>query len=306
MTDIENEDKRIVREKLIDINTTKAETRIIATKNIVANFMKNKLHMSEADRKSVKIENIFPGSDEDTEILYIKCKTQDDISKITSHARNLNRCIDENKPTLVTHIPAPLFERYQAAEKIMWRIRTTETGKWQTNIRIGRRDLQVRYRLKTDKTDWKNIPIVKIPDNFPKPKYELMKVQPNRNKQPNDQPTIENEDNNKHRKQNNTDNETDMTGTISGDLQSASQKRKASPCMEGQNKQLQPINTQNRWEQLANQDLIENTSNEHHVNLINQYKQITRTNQLEGFNTPTNTSYTIKPISTMTDRTQHE
>ena len=204
---------------------------------------------------------------------------------------------------LYTHIPAPLYERYQAAEKMMWRIRTTEVGKWQTNIRIGRRDLQIRYRQKTDKTDWKNIPLVKIPDNFPKPQYNLMKDQPTRNQQSNDQPDNENMDKNKHRKQNNSENNTDMTGTIIGELHS--QKRKASPCMEGQNKQTQPIPTQNRWEQLTNQDKIEN-ENDPHISLINQYKQLTRTNHLEGFNTPTNTSYTIKNINTPTVRTQHE
>ena len=90
--------------------------------------------------------------------------------------------MDENKPTLVTHIPPVLYERYQAAERMMWKLRTTDKGKWQTNIRIGRRDLQIRYRQKGDKTNWKNIPLVKIPDNFPKPQYELLKKSMDENK----------------------------------------------------------------------------------------------------------------------------
>ena len=74
--DIYNEDNRIVREKLVDPNLPRSETRVIATKNLVAKFMKVNLHMSEASRKSVKITSIFPGSDEDTDILYLKCKSQ--------------------------------------------------------------------------------------------------------------------------------------------------------------------------------------------------------------------------------------
>ena len=101
--------------------------------------------------------------------------------------KNLNLSTDEYKPTLVTHIPPVLFERYQAAEKMLWHIRTTDK-KWQTNLRIGRRDLQLRSREKGDTTDWKNIPMLKIPEFIPKPQYKLMKDQPEGRDEVNDQP----------------------------------------------------------------------------------------------------------------------
>ena len=136
-----------------------------------------------------------------------------------------------------------------------------------------------------------------------------MKDQPARNYAPNDQPEAEK----KNIKQNNINENTDMSGTISGELQQAGNKIKASTSMEGQNVNKnvtkQPIPTDNRWEKLADIDQEENDkeTTTNHEELLKQYKLITRTNQLEGFASPTTTdSYTIKNNNMKTVRNQYE
>ena len=91
----------------------------VATKNVVFNFLKNKLKMSEKDRFSLRIQNIFPNRDEDYDTLYLRCKDQSDISLITSHARNIRDSLNDpnNCPSLVPHIPPVIYRRYQECEK---------------------------------------------------------------------------------------------------------------------------------------------------------------------------------------------
>ena len=106
------------------------------------------------------------------------------------------------------------------------------------NLRIGKRDLQLRYILRGDQTDWKNVPMIKIPDSISKPEFSLMKVQPTGNKEVGNQP-IEKANMIKQTNRANSENNSDMSGTITGELQSNHEKnygnkRKASPGMENQ------------------------------------------------------------------------
>ena len=142
--------------------------------NLVKQFIKENLKMSERDRNSLKINSIFQSKKENTNILYIRCDTTDDISLITSHLKNMDHSNLKNAPTTITHIPRALYKRFQHCEKLLYKLRITNEKKIQTNLRLGRLDFQLRQRTKGDKTPWKDLPILKIPNSAPGPELELL------------------------------------------------------------------------------------------------------------------------------------
>ena len=199
-----------------------------ATKNMVVKFLKINLKLSEYDRNMIEIQQIYPSGSEDSEIIYLKCKSPQDISIITGNAKFLPRGPNSpDKPTIVTHIPPSLYNRYQAAERFMWKIRKDdEQGQTQTNIRIGAADIQVRAKQKGDNTNWKDIQIIKLPNNFPRAKISLIKAkfeQPDTNEQISESSQMEPTAVRQGAIE-------DLSGTISGQLQNRSNtKRKSSP-----------------------------------------------------------------------------
>ena len=52
-------------------------------------FLKINLKMDEKTRNELNIVEIYPNDNEEFDTLYLRCKNQDDIGIITSHAKNL-------------------------------------------------------------------------------------------------------------------------------------------------------------------------------------------------------------------------
>ena len=189
---IKNEIKIIRQSGKMNMNNYN-ETMITATKNSIIRFMKTNLKMDEKTRNSISIMEIYPSKSETNSIIYIKCKTQDDISIITNHAKNLPKAIiGDTPPTIVRHVPKELFKRYQSLEKILWQIRTTKRNVL-TNIQLGRRDYIIRYKTKDDETRWNDITPMRNPTNLPKPELDehLYKPPPPIEQSPTTTPTIQ-------------------------------------------------------------------------------------------------------------------
>ena len=68
---------------------TKGQIRNTAVTNLIIKFMKNNLKMDERTRNCLNITGIYPNDNDDYDILYLKCKSQEDIGTITAHAKNL-------------------------------------------------------------------------------------------------------------------------------------------------------------------------------------------------------------------------
>ena len=171
---IEMEERRYLTENQ-ETNLNKGQLRIKAVKNSIMRFLKDNLNMDEKSRNLVQIQKIYPNDDKDFDTMYVKCQTEEDITSITRNARNLPKTGGEEKPTLVPHIPPQFYARYQSCEKILHKIRATERGKYQTNLRFGKTDILIRYREKGDTTQWSEIPTIKIPPGVPPPEVKLKK-----------------------------------------------------------------------------------------------------------------------------------
>ena len=168
--DIDKEEQRLVKTGIYDIKNKKDknEVRITAIKTVVLKFMRDKLKMSEDDRNKVEITKIFQSQSEDSNTIYLRCKTSNDIGIINKHAVNITQGNTQAEtPSLVLHIPKDMYDRYQGCEEILYHIRNNYQGQVQTNLRIGREDFIIRCRLKTDKTKWNKIIPMKIPENVP-------------------------------------------------------------------------------------------------------------------------------------------
>ena len=307
------EKNRMKNDDDIPRKMTEGDIYATATKNVVFKFLKNNFKMSEYHRYNLKIMNIFPNRDDDHDTLYIKCQDQSDISTITSYAKNLSddsrQQNSTHRPTLVPHVPTIIYKIYQECEKLLWQIRTKSEGRYTTKLWMGKRDIQLRFKEKGDTTQWKYVPLLKIPDNIPKPEFKAHKsTQPtekpdnnllnntNNHPRPDHQTTkptqtpTNTRDNNKQQPT-----EEDLTGTISNQLADNNQptKRKISP----QNNSPKKIKTtiipdknleiSNKWELIQNmededgQPQMEtrpndsNQMDDHHSQLISQYQQIT-------------------------------
>ena len=163
--------------RLDPTTTDKRDSRKIyntAAVNLIMKFLKENLKMSEKDRNNLNINSIFQSKKDNPQILYIRCETPDDISLITSHLRYMEHSNLRSAPTTVTHIPKALFKRYQHCEKLIYKLRISKEKTIQTNLRLGRLDFQLRQREKGDLTQWKDLPILKIPANAPGPDMDLI------------------------------------------------------------------------------------------------------------------------------------
>ena len=114
----------------------------------------------------------------------------------------------------------------------MWKIRKDDyQGATQTNKRIGKTDIQIRAKQRGDQTNWKDIPIIKLPNNFPlaevsliKSKFTQPKMNENISESSQQEPTAVRT----------SQKEQDLSGTITGQLHNnrSETKRKISPQME--------------------------------------------------------------------------
>ena len=132
--------------------------------------MKENLKIYEKEQNSINIIEIYPSQSQSNSIIYIKCKSKDDIANITAFTKNLPKTIyDDNPPTIVKHVPKEFYNRYQRLEKTLWQLRKSDLGKIQTNTRLGKTDYIIRYKSKDDTTKWNLITPMIIPANVPQP-----------------------------------------------------------------------------------------------------------------------------------------
>ena len=173
---IHQETTKIITSGQYDKKTEHEKIKTAAVKNAIFRFLKEELKMDQKSRNSLKINKNFPSQNETSGIYYLECEDQDEVAKITSRAVNIdNDNSQRDEPGIVPHIPKILYTRYQALEKLAYHIRMTEKGKIQTNIRLAKTDYLMRVKYKEDKTPWKMVNPIEIPEYIPKPELDLLK-----------------------------------------------------------------------------------------------------------------------------------
>ena len=133
-------------------------------KHLIRKWTKINLDINDSDWSNIQITEVRQ-QNTDSDIIYLKCTSTDEIAKITSKAYLLGKNNDENAPRIVQYVPYEVRDRYNALVNIMKAIRSDNVTK--TNIRIGKTDYLVRTQLKLINVKWSEIPPRIISEKIP-------------------------------------------------------------------------------------------------------------------------------------------
>ena len=159
---------QLMTEKGILKKSETLDTRLQRTsKSLIKTWTKKNLDMKDEDWDEIDVSEISQTNSDEANIIFIKCKTREGISKITSRAKNLPNTNQENDPRLVMYVDARAKKRYSAIQSIAKSIRTKSNNTIQTSVRNGKYDFLLRQKMKGDPTPWGLIPPVKIEQVIP-------------------------------------------------------------------------------------------------------------------------------------------
>ena len=134
-------------------------------KSLVKSWAMKNLGMTDRDWTSIQIEEIQVADNSD--IVFIRCKSYEDAAKITANARNLPADSGPNSPRLIMHVDIRAKKRHKAILNIAKSIREISKNTVQTTLRAGRRDFLLRKREKGTATPWSQIPPLLIKQEIP-------------------------------------------------------------------------------------------------------------------------------------------
>ena len=305
--DIDREVARLHERGLVTSKFSSNDVKVAATKNLVTNFLKHNLCMDEATRNKINIKKLFMNNKENPDTVYIRCDSKDDIAMITSNATKLPKHNDEEveDPSIVTHIPNVFFKRFQECEELLWQIRKSENGIYQTNLRLGKNDLILRFRRRDNPTRWNKVAPMAIPKSISLPETTLYKrtiLQPSTTEQPTNTTEQTNNDqmktpNNLHPRLEAPNTNASMNGTITNQLKQNKEPTK---------RKITPIEDTKKKSKVTFQPSGSNKSNTtHQLNQPNTNQQLPKPTGPPG---PTITNPHIQPTGrpTSTDHPRHE
>ena len=180
-------EKRGVFKKEEDFQVRKART----IKSIVKTWANKNLKISDSEWDLIKVEQIKQTSI-NSSVIFIKCKTTEDISRITSKVSNLPKEYSEDPPRLIPFVPIQFKDRYQAINDIGKKMRENSKEPIKTSTRAGRFDYLLRYQSKNQNTKWSQIPPIVIKQKLPEFNVGILKK--NNEVEKSEEESIEEED----------------------------------------------------------------------------------------------------------------
>ena len=167
---IEKVEKTMLQRGALDEREPREERRQRTIKSVLKNWAFQHLKITDKEWSSIQLEEIQQTYSEDSNILFLKCKSAIDAMKITSRAHNLPTDNSGNGPRLVQFIDKRARARHRAFQLVAKTLRDEATAKGQriqTNLRTGRTDFLLRIRQLGDTTPWSDTPPIKIDQRLP-------------------------------------------------------------------------------------------------------------------------------------------
>ena len=165
MEHIKNVEKLLVKNGVLNISEN-AKSRLQRTvKSIVKGWAKRNLSMEDRDWDSLQIQNIVLTDNSD--IVFVNCKSQNDATQLTSRAKNLPKENNTNSPRMMMHVDRRAMKRHKAILAIAKSVRLHSNNTVQTTVRTGKSDFLLRQRPKGSTTPWSEIPPMKISQEIP-------------------------------------------------------------------------------------------------------------------------------------------
>ena len=104
---------------------------------------------------------------DNSDIIFLNCKTKEDVMRITQKARNLPQEQTKDNPRLVSYIDRCAMKRHKAFLNVAKTIRENSKFSVQTSVRTGKNNFLVRTRPKGTETPWSEIAPIQIRQELP-------------------------------------------------------------------------------------------------------------------------------------------
>ena len=146
-----------------DENPAQRKQRTI--KSLIKTWALKNLKMEEEIWESIQMEELILNENSDT--VFIKCKTTQDASKFTSRAKNLHQENEPDTPRIIMWVDQRASKRFKAIQTIAKAMRDHTPNTIQTTIITGKKDFLLRKRNKGDQTPWSEVPPVILTQKIP-------------------------------------------------------------------------------------------------------------------------------------------
>ncbi len=142
------------------------EKRIIATRQMIEEFVTKEMMMTNEEWEEYELEKIFTikkknRKNEASEFIYIVFKIPEDANRFKSKLGDLSQ---ETNNLVSNYIEKDCIERINAIDNIAWQYRRKDV---RTKIYMGQHDFLLLTKSKNDVRPWSQIPPMLIKEGLP-------------------------------------------------------------------------------------------------------------------------------------------
>ena len=148
-------------------NETYDQRRQRTIKSLIKTWTRQNLKMEDEDWDNLDIKEIIPSAGEDSDVIFLKLASSDEVAKINSKARNLPKSNLREAARLIMYVDNRARKCYRAFQNIARMIRQESEGTQHTSIQAGKHDFLLRKREKDDTTPWGHIPPLRMENQLP-------------------------------------------------------------------------------------------------------------------------------------------
>ena len=158
-------EKVLISRGVISENENPAARKQRTVKSLVKSWTTKYLKMTDRDWDPIEIDNILMTDNSD--VVFLCCKTQNDVNKFTSRAWNIPHDDGANPPCLLMFVDRRVSKRHKAIVKIAKTLREHSDNSVQTSICVGKTDFLLRQRPQGTTTPWAEIPPISLTQELP-------------------------------------------------------------------------------------------------------------------------------------------
>ena len=136
-------------------------------KSLIKSWTRQHLKMTDEEWTDINVTEILPTAGEDSNIIFLRFESSDDVAKFNAKAKNLPKTNLRDSPRLIMHVDNRARQRYRAFQRVAKTIRQESKGDTQTSICSGRYDFLLRRRERDDPTPWGSIPPIRMEAGLP-------------------------------------------------------------------------------------------------------------------------------------------
>ena len=128
----------LIKRGILTMSETPSVRKQRTIKSLVKSWSAKYLQMTDHHWDSININSIQTA--ENSNIIFINCKDQEDANMFTSRAKNIPQDSDPDAPRIIMYVDRRATKRHKAIVKIAKTLREQSKNTIQTTIRVGKND----------------------------------------------------------------------------------------------------------------------------------------------------------------------